>query len=115
MIRSIASELLGIKTNFDDSRNFNLDGNRLERLLDLVKKTGADCYLSGPAGKNYIDHSRFADIGVLLEWKDYSGYPVYPQSELPFEHGVSVLDVLFNLGVEAPNYIWGWRNQVKTA
>jgi len=36
-------------------------------------------------------------------------YPEYPQLFPPFEHQVSILDVLFNCGPEAPYYIWGWR------
>lgn len=111
MIKRISRELLGIESIFDDSRNYDLQGQRLERLLDLVKKCGADCYISGPAGKSYIEPARFQDIGVELKWKDYSGYPVYPQGQgqLPFEHGISILDLLFNLGSEAPAKIWGWR------
>jgi hypothetical protein len=46
-----------------------------------------------------------------LEWKNYAGYPEYPQRFPPFEHGVSILDLLFNTGPEAPQFIWGWRQQ----
>ncbi len=35
----------------------------------------------------------------------YDGYPEYPQLYPPFEHRVSVLDLLFNVGEAAPRYI----------
>ena len=36
---------------------------------------------------------------------DYSGYPEYPQLHPPFEHGVTVLDLIFNTGADAPLYM----------
>jgi WbqC-like protein family len=108
-IRHIAREFLGIRTEFDDSRQHAAAGQNLDKLLDLVAKTGASTYLSGPAARDYIVPERFAQLGVALEWKDYRGYPEYPQRFPPFEHGVSVLDLLFNTGPDAPWYIWGWR------
>jgi len=110
MIQRISSDLLGIQTTFDDSRNYKLNGQRLDRLLDLVSQAGATHYISGPAAKSYIDEARFRDIDVKLVWKDYAGYPVYPQHPQFFEHGVSIIDLLFNVGPNASDLIWGWRN-----
>ncbi|SFB74294.1 WbqC family protein [Massilia yuzhufengensis] len=109
VIKSISSELLGIDVKFDDSRHYALTGQRLDRLIDLVRQTGATHYISGPAAKSYIEEERFRDIGVQLVWKDYSGYPTYPQTPPPFDHGVSIIDLLFNTGPNAADMIWGWR------
>lgn len=110
LIRHIAREFLGIGTEFADSRSYAASGHKLDRLLDLVSKTGATSYLCGPAAKAYVVPERFAERGVELLWKDYQGYPQYPQRFPPFEHGVSLLDLLFNVGQEAPRCIWGWRD-----
>jgi hypothetical protein len=107
----LAAEL-GITTSFHDSREFKPQGSKLDRLLDLIKKTGADTYISGSSAKAYIDEERFKQEGIKLIWKDYSGYPEYPQRFPPFEHAVTVLDLLFNVGPEAPQYIWGWREKL---
>jgi hypothetical protein len=115
LICHISRELLGLRTEFADSRSWQLNGLKLDRLLDLVKQSGATHYLSGPAARDYIEPDRFAQAGITLEWKDYAGYPEYPQRFPPFEHGVSILDLLFNTGPEAPHYIWGWREQHKAA
>jgi len=106
----VISESLGIHTHFRDSREFHSEGAKLDKLMDLIKKTDADTYISGPSAKAYIDEDRFKQEGINLTWKDYSGYPEYPQRFPPFEHAVSVLDLLFNVGPDAPYYIWGWRN-----
>lgn len=111
LVRHISREFLGVKTVFADSRSYQASGAKLDRLVDLVGKTGATAYVSGPTAKAYVDPSRFSDLGIELIWKDYSGYPEYPQRFPPFEHGVSILDLLFNVGPDASWYIWGWRSR----
>ncbi len=110
LIRRISTDFLQISTQFLDSREFDLVGQKQDRLLDLVVQSNATRYVSGPAAKNYIDSSRFDEIGVELIWKDYTNYPDYPQAYPPIEHGVTILDLLFHTGPDAPWYIWGWRN-----
>jgi len=110
LIVTISREVLGLGTQFRDSRDYRLSGQKLDRLLDLVKQSGALSYLSGPSAQSYIEESRFAEIGVELKYKSYQGYPEYPQFYPPFEHGVSVLDLLFHTGPDAGRYIWGWRD-----
>ena len=109
LITYIARECLGTGTAFADSRTYTLSGRRLQRLLDLCVKAGATHYLSGPSAKTYIDPAAFERAGVALEWKSYEGYPEYPQQFPPFRHDVSIVDLLFNVGPAAPDYIWGWR------
>jgi hypothetical protein len=53
----------------------------------------------------------FEREGVGLEYKEYGNYPAYDQLfSPPFIHEVSIVDLLFNVGPEAPWYIWGYRN-----
>ncbi|GGZ71019.1 hypothetical protein GCM10008101_26730 [Lysobacter xinjiangensis] len=108
--RRIARDLLGIDTEFRDSREFRASGQRLDRLLDLLQRAGATHYLSGPAARSYIDPTRFEAADIALEYKDYAGYPEYSQRYPPFEHAVSIVDLLFCVGEDAPHYIWGWRD-----
>lgn len=112
--RFIAEEMLGIETEFLDSAAFGAESSKLDRLLDLLKKVGATHYLSGPAARSYIQPERFAEAGISLEYKDYSGYPEYRQACTSFEHAVSVLDLIFNTGPAAPEFIWGWREHPRS-
>lgn len=109
IIRRIAVDLLGIKTEFHDVREYQLGALRLERLMQLLEQTGAQEYISGPSAAKYIEPERFAQANIKLTYKDYSNYPEYPQLYPPFEHAVSIVDLLFQVGPDAPKYIWGWR------
>lgn len=101
IIKSICTELLGISTQFDDSRAYNLKLAKGNRVIELLKKVGATTYLSGPAAKSYLDESAFEAEGIGLEWMSYAGYPQYPQLHPPFEHAVSIIDLIFNMGANA--------------
>lgn len=102
---------LGITTAFRDAREFDVSGRGPDRVLNLLYQTGADVYISGPSARAYLDPQRFAAGGIALQWKDYGGYPEYPQVHPPFVHEVSILDLLFHQGRNAPVYIWGWREK----
>lgn len=110
VIRVISTELLGIKSEFRDSRHFDARGTKQERLLDLLVKAGAEKYVSGPSAKEYIDVDAFSEAGIKLIYKDYSNYPRYRQFHPPFTHYVSIIDLLFHEGPHSPYYIWGWRH-----
>lgn len=109
LIQLIARDILGVKTRFDDSRRFQLQERKQERVLALLNAVGAKTYVSGPAAKTYLNEDQFLAAGINLLWKDYSGYPEYPQPHPPFEHAISILDLIFNVGAASPSYIWGWR------
>jgi len=113
LIRHVATDLLGIATTFSDSRDLAAQGQRLDRLLDLLHKAGATTYVSGPNAKNYIDPARFEATGIGLLYKDYSDYPEYPQLYPPFEHTVSIIDLIFNAGPQSADYIWGHRHTAR--
>ena len=97
--------LLGIKTKISFDKDYGLIDGKTERLVNLVQKANGTEYLSGPAAKDYIQESLFKEAGIKLSWMDYSNYSKYSQLYPPFEHGVSILDLLFNCGDEAKKYM----------
>ena len=101
----MTNEILGIKTKISWSGDYEVIDGKTERLLSLVQQAGGTEYISGPAAKDYIVDSLFEDANVKLSWMDYSGYPEYTQLYPPFEHGVTVLDLIFNEGPDAPNFM----------
>lgn len=110
LIRQVASSVLGIPTVFRSSTEFTLSGRKGDRLVDLLTQVGADIYVSGPSARGYIDPHAFQEAGIEVQYMDYGGYPEYPQVYPPFVHEVTILDVLFHVGSNAPKYIWGWRD-----
>ena len=98
-------DMLGIDTQIVQSSELDMSGDKNERLLRFCKQFNVDVYCSGAAAKSYLDESIFNDAGIEVHWLDYSGYPEYPQLYPPFEHGVTVLDLLFNTGDDALKYM----------
>lgn len=99
------NKILGIQTRLSWVWDYSISGDRNERLINLCKAVGGNHYISGPAAKNYLDVALFEKAGISVEWMDYSGYPEYPQLYSSFEHGVTVLDLLFNTGDDARKYM----------
>lgn len=96
---------LAINTEIANSWDYTLLDGKTERLADLCIQAGATEYISGPSAKNYIEECVFADRGIKLTWFDYIGYPEYPQLWGEFAHEVTILDLLFNCGKDAPRYM----------
>lgn len=103
-IRAIC-EFLGINTTISWSMDYELVGDKTERLANLCKQAGGTHYLSGPAAKSYLEEELFAREGISVSYMDYSGYPEYRQLYPPFEPSVTILDLLFNEGPEAIRYM----------
>lgn len=96
---------LGITTKISNSWDYQLIDGKTERLADICKQAKATEYVSGPAAKDYVVKEIFDDLKIKLTWFDYAGYPHYPQLWGEFVHGVTVLDLLFNCGKDAPHYM----------
>ncbi|MFO0926420.1 MAG: WbqC family protein [Gemmataceae bacterium] len=99
------NRLLGITTPFTWSSDYQLEDDRNQRLISICRQAGATDYYSGPAAKTYLDEAAFAAEGIRVHWMEYDGYPEYPQLHPPFDPYVTVLDLLFHVGAEAPRYI----------
>lgn len=97
--------LLDIKTRISSSFDYASAAGKNERLIAICKGAGADVYLSGPAGRCYIDEQQFADHGLSVRWADYSDYPQYRQLFEGFEHNVSIIDLILNTGLNALSYM----------
>ena len=96
---------IGIHTKITDSTDYILNDGKTERLAALCEQAGASEYISGPSAKNYIVPEIFTDKNITLTWFDYTDYPEYPQQWGAFTHGVTILDLLFNCGSNAHQYM----------
>ncbi len=104
LIRGIC-DILGIATRIAWSRDYPVQGAKTDRLLSICRAAGATHYLSGPAARVYMELDKFAAAGIEVAFADYAGYPEYPQLHGAFEHGVSIMDLLFNTGSDAIRYM----------
>jgi hypothetical protein len=103
-IREIC-QILAIKTEIIDSRDLELKGDRNERLIDACQKLGGNHYISSPAAQSYLNRPLFKEAKIKVEWMDNEGYMEYSQLGDQFVHGVTVLDLLFNMGPYAKDYM----------
>lgn len=76
-----------------------LGDNPTQRLIDICRRVGADTYVSGPGGRNYLDIGLFEGNGLKLDFQEFN-HPVYPQrhGESGFVSHLSAIDGLFNCG-----------------
>ena len=77
---------------------------RTDLLINILKGVGADAYLSGEKGREYIEKEKFSKVGIGLTFQEYE-HPVYKQRFDGFEPFMSAIDALFNLGEKARNLI----------
>ena len=103
------ARMLGIAgTRFLRSSTLGVEGRKTDRLVAILRELGATEYLSGPSARDYIEPAKFTEEGIDLQYMTYD-YPEYPQLYPPYDPQVSVLDLLFMNGNDAPRYIWGDR------
>ena len=74
------------------------------RLIKLVKKACGDTYLHGVGALNYQENELFFQHGIEIKSTNFQN-PHYRQLwGEPFESGLSVVDLLFNEGLEAKRF-----------
>lgn len=98
LINSIAG-LLGLKTKFVKSSELpKVETKSTQALIDLCKAAGADTYISGAEGKNYIDMDLWGRSGLKIIFQKYT-HPEYKQfNSGTFQPYMSIVDLLFNCG-----------------
>ena len=96
----------GITTEIVRASELGVDTSlkKTDLILDILKKSLAETYVSGPSGKNYLDASRFTDI--KLDYHTFK-HPIYRQLNGEFIPNLSALDILLNEGPEAGKIVRG--------
>jgi len=98
-------DYLGINTEFRWSHEFELPEDRNLRLIKICKDLDVTEYHSGEAAKFYLDEDAFNAESINVKWLNHAGYKEYSQLFGNFAHAVSILDLIFNEGPEAINYM----------
>jgi hypothetical protein len=99
------NNLLGIRTPIRWSSDFDTPNDKTNRLVYICKCLNAEEYISGPAARTYLDEDEFRKNHIQVRWANYDGYKEYPQLHPPFAHGVTILDLLFNQGENAKDFL----------
>ena len=99
-------KFLKIDTKLIKSSDLNCKGTKGDLVLDICKKFDTTEYLSGVAGKDYLEDYRltFEKNNIKINYHDYVD-PVYNQKGETFIQKLSILDLLFNEKTNAKNFI----------
>ena len=101
--------LLGVPRAFDRASALGVEGQSTGLVLNLCRAAGADTYLSGVHGRDYLDVPQFEKSGIRLVFQEFS-CPEYPQCwPGPFVPNLSVIDLLFNCGPDSLRVMNGDR------
>ena len=101
------SHYLEIETNFLSSSDMKVNSDLIsdDRLISILKFLKASLYLSGTGAASYQDRNKFIKNNIALNYM-YNLNLNYTQSSIKFEPGLSIIDLLFNLGkIKTREYI----------
>ena len=97
--------ILGIRTKLSWSMDYAHRPGATQRLVSICQQAGAHTYVSGPAARAYLDEALFRAVGIQVQYFDYRDYPEYRQLFPPFDHFVSAIDLIFNEGPAAMDFL----------
>lgn len=100
IIEYILKELaVSKKIHFES--DLGVSSTKTDRIIDICRKLGADTYLSGAGGREYLEGDKFRESGIRLIYQDFE-HPVYAQQFMKdkddFIPYLSIVDLLFNEG-----------------
>lgn len=111
LIRFLAG-CLGITTELRLASDYELSQEPNRRLIELCKLLGADTYLAGQGGRDYMDLVQFEQAGVKVVFQEFN-HPVYGQLYGDFLPFMSVVDLLFNQGLKSLEILRGASEEAK--
>ena len=97
-------DAIGIQTEFLTSTEFPQDDDATGRLVEICRQLGATEYLTGPTAADYLDVRQFEAVGIDCRFMKYD-HPEYPQVHPPFDHCVSIVDLIAHCGRACRPYI----------
>lgn len=86
---------LNLNVEIVHATDLNVGGQKTQLLMNILHAVGAQKYIAGKSGKDYMDMSL---VDIPVEFQDFT-HPVYTQwGKDHFEPYMSVIDALFNVG-----------------
>ncbi len=89
---------LGIRIPMLRESELKVTGTATDRLINTCKAVGADTYISGSGGKNYLDEGAFSKNGLSVVYQNYRPFPYKQRFTTSFVPDLSIIDLLSNVG-----------------
>ena len=100
----LSLKLLEISTPVFLASELNVSGTSTSYILDICRKTESDSYMHGRHAYDYVDFEFLKKNGIKNYIQHYSAVE-YQQLNPPFVPNLSILDILFNCGLESKEVI----------
>lgn len=103
-------EILDIKTDviMQSSIDYKHGEKKSDLVLELCSSIDADVYLSGRGfSQQYLQRDDFLKKGIEIEFQNFE-HPIYNQHSKEFVPGLSILDMLFNCGINTTKDVF-WK------
>jgi WbqC-like protein family len=97
----LLARLLNVEKKIVLSSELNVGGQKSDLVLNICKQVGAGAYYSGAMGRAYLNRGAFQQAGIEIVVQSFN-HPTYQQlfmKQQGFVPNLSVLDLLFNCGV----------------
>jgi hypothetical protein len=105
-------EILEIKAAIVNSSSLGCVGKSNNLLVQILKATGGDTYLSGDGAVGYMEHQAFANEGIQVAYNNFAP-PFYLQCNTrKFIPGLSIIDMLMNIGARETARLLSNQQQV---
>ncbi len=105
MFTHLFRNYLDIQTPILNSSELSgISGAKNTKIINICKALGAEVFLSGTGAKSYIDEEAFRKNNLKVVYQKFE-HPIYPQVWGEFKPNLSVVDLLFNCGPNAKQYI----------
>lgn len=106
---SVVGRFLGIRTpvyrSSDVPRNAGQDrGDTNDRIIEICRHFDSNVLYDGARAADFIDVERFQRAGIRVLFQDYC-HPRYPQRFGEFISHQSTVDLIMNVGVDAPRIL----------
>lgn len=86
---------LGVQRTVVRLSQLQIESKKSDLILELCGHFGADRYISGKLGKNYLKEEDFHENGITIDYQNYQ-HPVYPQLWGDFIPCMSIVDFWMN-------------------
>lgn len=91
-------EIFKINVDIKLLSQLDLNGEKSELLVKILKKIKSNLYLSGEGAKNFIDLDLFKYNNIEVIFNNFN-HPIYEQIHGNFVKNLSILDIILNCGI----------------
>ena len=111
-ILMVLNEILDYQLKFEYSSNLNIKTKKNNLILDICKHYKAKTYISAKGSETYLVKNDFQKENINLVYNEFV-HPIYPQVNGKFIENLSIIDLLFNCGLDSKLFIHKSTNKIQ--